>query len=46
MSRKQFSNATIMKLNMSNDISIYDFKTSVVESFKTIDILINCAGVK
>ena len=42
----RFSNATIMKLNLSNDISIYDFKTSVVERFKTIDILINCAGVK
>ena len=42
----KFSNATIMKLNLSDDISIYDFKTSVVERFKTIDILINCAGVK
>ena len=41
-----FSNATIMELHLSNDISIYDFKTSVVERFKTIDILINCAGVK
>ena len=35
-----------MKLDLSNDINIYDFKTSVVERFKTIDILINCAGVK
>jgi 3-oxoacyl-[acyl-carrier protein] reductase len=35
-----------MELHLSNDISIYDFKTSVVERFKTIDILINCAGVK
>jgi 3-oxoacyl-[acyl-carrier protein] reductase len=42
----KFSNATIMELHLSNDISIYDFKTSVVERFKTIDILINCAGVK
>ena len=42
----KFSNATIMKLDLSSDISIYDFKTSVVERFKTIDILINCAGVK
>ena len=42
----RFSNATIMKLDLSNDISIYDFKTSVVERFKTIEILINCAGVK
>ena len=44
--RYKFSNATIMELHLSNDISIYDFKTSVVERFKTIDILINCAGVK
>ena len=42
----KFSNATIMELHLSNDIGIYDFKTSVVERFKTIDILINCAGVK
>jgi 3-oxoacyl-[acyl-carrier protein] reductase len=42
----KFSNATIMELHLSNDISIYDFKTSVVERFKTIDILINCAGIK
>jgi len=41
-----FSNATIMELHLLNDISIYDFKTSVVERFKTIDILINYAGVK
>ena len=44
--RYKFSNETIMELHLSNDISIYDFKTSVVERFKTIDILINCAGVK
>ena len=42
----KFSNAIIIELHLSNDISIYDFKTSVVERFKTIDILINCAGVK
>ena len=42
----KFTNATIMKLDLSSDISIYDFKTSVVERFKTIDVLINCAGVK
>ena len=35
-----------MKLNLSDDINIYDFKTSVVERFKTVDILINCAGIK
>jgi 3-oxoacyl-[acyl-carrier protein] reductase len=41
-----FSNAIIMLLDLNSDISIYDFKTSVVERFKTIDILINCAGIK
>ena len=35
-----------MKLNLSYGISIYDFKTSVVESFKAIDVLINSAWVK
>ena len=42
----RFYNAIIMKLELKDDINIYDFKTSVVERFKTIDILINCAGVK
>ena len=42
----KFYNAIIMKLELKDDISIYDFKTSVVERFKTINILINCAGVK
>ena len=42
----KFYNAIIMKLELKDDINIYDFKTSVVERFKTIDILINCAGVK
>ena len=42
----KFYNAIIMKLELKDDISIYDFKTSIVERFKTIDILINCAGVK
>lgn len=42
----KFANATIMKLNLEKDIHIYDFKASVIERFKTIDILINCAGIK
>ena len=42
----KFENATIMKLDLSKDIHIYDFKASVIERFKTIDILINCAGIK
>ena len=42
----KFYNALIMKLELKEDISIYDFKTSVVERFKTIDVLVNCAGIK
>ena len=41
-----FQNAIIMKLNLEKDIHIYDFKASVIERFKTIDILINSAGIK
>ena len=41
-----FRNVIIMKLELKDDINIYDFKTSVVERFKTIDILVNCAGIK
>ena len=41
-----FKNVIIMKLELKDDINIYDFKTSVVERFKTIDILVNCAGIK
>ena len=42
----KFFNAIIMKLELKEDISLYDFKSSVIERFKTIDILVNCAGVK
>ena len=42
----KFTNATIMELDLSKDICIYDFKASVIERFKTIDILVNCAGIK
>ena len=41
-----FKNATIMKLDLINDMHIYDFKTSVVERLQSIDIIINCAGIK
>ena len=41
-----FQNAIIMKLDLSKDINIYDFKSSVVERFQTIDIIVNCAGIK
>ena len=40
-----FANATIMKLDLSKDIYIYDLKASVIERFNTIDIIVNCAGV-
>ena len=42
----KFCNVTIMHLELKEDISLYDFKSSVVERFKTIDVLVNCAGVK
>lgn len=42
----KFPNAIIMKLDLSKDIFIYDFKASVIERFKTIDVLINCVGIK
>jgi 3-oxoacyl-[acyl-carrier protein] reductase len=44
--KHNFSNAIIMKLDLVKDIHIYDFKASVIERFNTIDILVNCAGVK
>ena len=44
--KHNFSNAIIMKLDLVRDIHIYDFKASVIERFNTIDVLINCAGVK
>ena len=41
-----FKNATIMKLDLQEDIDIYDLKSSLVERIQKIDILINCAGIK
>ena len=41
-----FKNATIMKLDLGEDMEIYDLKTSVVERLHKVDILINCAGIK
>jgi NAD(P)-dependent dehydrogenase (short-subunit alcohol dehydrogenase family) len=42
-----FVNATIMKVDLINDIAVYDLKTSIVERFqKPIDIMVNCAGIK
>jgi len=42
----RFQNATIIKLDLNEDIQIYNLKTSVVEKFQKIDILVNCAGIK
>ena len=35
-----------MKVDLRDDIQVYDFKSSIVENFQKIDILINCAGIK
>jgi hypothetical protein len=32
-----------MKLELGDDINIYDFKISIIERFKTIDVLVNFA---
>ena len=43
-----FKNATIMKADLAHDIFIYDLSNSIEERLKgqSLDILINCAGVK
>lgn len=44
---KQYSkNATIIKCDLTQDVQVYDLKASIVELFGSIDILINCAGLK
>jgi NAD(P)-dependent dehydrogenase (short-subunit alcohol dehydrogenase family) len=42
----KFNNATIIRLDLGEDYNIDNFKSSVVERFQKIDILINCAGIK
>ena len=44
--KNNFINAIIMKIDLKEDVQIIDFKTSVVERFGKIDLLINCAGVQ
>ena len=44
--KNNFKNATIIKLDLKEDMQIYDLKSTIVERFKKIDILINCAGIK
>ena len=43
---KNFKNARITVFDIGRDQSLYDFKTTVVEVLKKIDILVNCAGIK
>ena len=43
--KNNFINAVIIKLDLKEELQIIDFKTSVVERFGKIDLLINCAGV-
>jgi len=42
----KFKNATIIRLDLNEDYKIDKFKSSVLERFQRIDILINCAGIK
>jgi NAD(P)-dependent dehydrogenase (short-subunit alcohol dehydrogenase family) len=37
--------AAAINLDLSDDLHIYDFKTSVIEILGGIDIVVNCAGV-
>ena len=43
--KNNFINATIISLDLKDDVQIIDFKSSIVELFGKIDLLINCAGV-
>ena len=44
--KNNFKNATIMKLDLREDIQIYDFRSSIIERLHKIDILVNCAAIK
>ena len=44
--KNNFKNATIIKVDLREDIQVYDLKSSIVERLQKIDILINCAGIK
>ena len=35
-----------MKLDLSKDIYIYDFKASFIERFNTIHIIVNCDDIQ
>jgi NAD(P)-dependent dehydrogenase (short-subunit alcohol dehydrogenase family) len=38
--------ATVIQMELCKDVSIIDLKTTVIENFGKVDILINCAGVQ
>lgn len=38
--------ATLIRVNLVEDINLFDIKSSIVERLGNIDILVNCAGVK
>lgn len=43
----QFPNhASIISCDLSQDMELYDLKSSIIEKLGTIDILVNCAGIK
>ncbi|MCQ2820808.1 MAG: SDR family oxidoreductase [archaeon] len=43
--KNHFKNAVIFALDLVKDIQVFDLKSSVVEVFQTIDVIVNCAGV-
>jgi len=45
-SKKFPQNSTVIKCDLIDDAQINDLKNSILEIFKSIDILINCAGLK
>lgn len=43
--KNKFKNAVIFCLDLVKDIQVFDLKSSLVEQLKTLDIVVNCAGV-
>lgn len=46
ISRKFPNHSTIITCDLGNDIAMYDLRSSVIERLGSVDILINCAGIK
>ena len=40
----KFKNARVAKFDIGKDMSLFDFKTTIVELLGKVDILVNCAG--